>query len=420
MSTTDKSDHNNLLPNKDSALGEQKDIEKLNKMCLSEQRNTWNRTNEIIVNNHEIVSNDLHKAKMLRKALEDKIITKNANIQSIKHIDEFMLRKVRLFKRYHNANYYMDYGSVDDNANRFIVDKSKKCYNYFDVSQSSTQKYKKNVKFRIDGPNISDSKLKAMTVEKKPKIIMPNFSQQEPTVWMRNCKQAKLIKQEHEMALVKIEQEREQEKNMKIEQNKYIKFQENIKRLKVQNNLKERLTKYSKTFIEKLDIEKSIISEKLKTLDKMNRYSMDIDERLDQTKKFVENQEINQKLKSNLSHYSGRPYDSLVRPVSTNDLLDVGYFERNTEIPEFKKISNQQKLKLQSRPIFSSHGPHKKNEKSVSKDLEQSNVNSEKKIFKKFYIDKFVDPNFRVGRGSQNEKIIKNYRQNTGLLPAYE
>ena len=68
-----------------------------------------------------------------------------------------------------------------------------------------------------------------------------------------------------------IKKEREEFTQKKREQNHYIRFQENIKRLKVQKNLKDKLNKYTKTFVNKLEFERQKINEKMLELENIRK-----------------------------------------------------------------------------------------------------------------------------------------------------
>ena len=168
-------------------------------------------------------------------------------------------------------------------------------------------------------------------------------------------------------------------------------------------------------------MEKHIINEKLKKLDKMNVFSKEIANRVDGSKQIVQTQEHNHKMRSITSEKIKVIDNPLLRPTTSNNMFDIGYFEQNNEIPLMNKVSNTEKLNLQARPTTSSFAfQRKKMDKAEQSSVDESQTNLDKRIFKKFYIDKYIDPNFKIRRNTNENKTIKVYHNNAGILPAYE
>ena len=116
-----------LLSHENGLEGKKKDFEYLNTLCLQEQQKTWDQTNEIIESNHSVITNELKRARKIRHTVENACIEEKAKIQSIKHVDEFFMRRMKGFEKHYDRTsmqaYRMDispdkaHGSMDTHRN---------------------------------------------------------------------------------------------------------------------------------------------------------------------------------------------------------------------------------------------------------------------------------------------------------------
>lgn len=135
-----------------------KERELLTTVCNEEQRLQWEKTTDLVKENHTMITEELPRARKLRTAITTAIKEEKAKINSIKHIDEFMLRKIRSFQRYYSKNKIVNNDSTDKkeykendvsyNVSDEETDREALNYKYFNTTRK--HKYKKNLKFGIE------------------------------------------------------------------------------------------------------------------------------------------------------------------------------------------------------------------------------------------------------------------------------
>ena len=209
---------------------QRKQTESVNKIddtinvCKEQQQILSNKVDHL---QHSTAYQDLQKYRHVRKDVEQAILQEKAKLNSINHLEQFNITKIRNNERYfNNPNFVLlpNEKEPNDPMNLNLKDiESDNRTQYSHFKSSSKNKYRKNLKFGVEEPSNKPSRIQ-ITAQKNIK--------NEIDKWHQKDKQAQVMRDWCSMnkELLRLQNEHIFQEN--VEKNHKERLNRNYKRLK--------------------------------------------------------------------------------------------------------------------------------------------------------------------------------------------
>lgn len=427
--------HKSLKQNKAPRTNVMKleNIDSYNNNCVELQQKLQNKAIKL---QGSTAYHDLQKYKQVRKDIDRAIEQEQAKINSLNHLEEFNIMKIRNNERYlNNPNIVLaenEKESNDPSKNDFkdIKNQNETKYTYF--STTAKNKYKKNLKFGIEEPE-KISKI-ASTARINIKRDMNNMHKKD--------KHAQVVRDwsNQNKALIKVNNIYTQQHN--IEKNHKIRLEENIKRLRQQSIVTGKLQQSNKTSQQLCKTEHHIVKQKLKYLKLLKTQEKQLTKNDDiQSNTILENENkmhgISTTKRSIVSAYTKNIEDikysvlDMEKDEITRQSIDMNYYTSyiasKSEFPPPPKFIVKKKSNIRPSSSVSNIGFFKNFSSDLYNDEQYTgsskltiykgplNQQVDKERFKKLYIDKCVDRSMKVGKKVISDKSVHIYHDNLNL-----
>ena len=193
-------------------------------VCKEQQQILSNKVDHL---QHSTAYQDLQKYRHVRKDVEQAILQEKAKLNSINHLEQFNITKIRNNERYfNNPNFVLlpNEKEPNDPMNLNLKDiESDNRTQYSHFKSSSKNKYRKNLKFGVEEPSNKPSRIQ-ITAQKNIK--------NEIDKWHQKDKQAQVMRDWCSMnkELLRLQNEHIFQEN--VEKNHKERLNRNYKRLK--------------------------------------------------------------------------------------------------------------------------------------------------------------------------------------------